>query len=154
MQSKNQVLTYSSSEVDYTPKEYQKAIYCYGKLIELDYSDEEARVDRSIIYCKLGQYVEAVEDATVVIATNKLPRPLSRAYASRAMAYLLLGNLSKAEADTQKSLKYSSDQPRANYLLGCIREQRQQFDEAYVNFFFVEFLMNFLDMRPLKIILH
>lgn len=123
-------LTYSSSSVASSTKEYQQAVYYYSKIIQVAPNDEEARVDRSIMYCKLGQYAEAIEDTTVVIATNKDTRALSRSYASRAMAYLLLGNLSKAESDTQKSLSYSQKQPRANYLLGCIKEQQQKFDEA------------------------
>jgi tetratricopeptide (TPR) repeat protein len=119
-----------TQSVGYATKEFQQAVFYYSKIIEVSPKDEEARVDRSIIYCKLGQYAEAIEDATVVIATNTDKRALSRSYASRAMAYLLLGNLAKADSDTQKSLSFSSQQPRANYLLGCIHEQKQQFDEA------------------------
>jgi len=117
---------------------YYEAIKCYTKMIELDLKDEEAYCNRSILYNKLGLYYEAIEDATAGIISIKLSgKPdfqLARIYASRAMSYVLLGNLNRADIDCKMSLDISPKQPRANFILACLLEQKQEHEKAITQF--------------------
>ncbi len=52
-----------------------------------------------------------------------------------------MGQLREAEHDAKKSIEINSKIARGHYVLGCILEQRQEFESALKSF------QNFLDLK-------
>jgi tetratricopeptide (TPR) repeat protein len=82
--------------------EYQKAIECYDKAIELDPNLAEAYNNRGVAYRALRLYESAIEDCNKAI---ELDPNLAEAYNNRGLAYCALNQYEKAIEDFNKAIE-------------------------------------------------
>lgn len=79
-------------------KEFQEAIACYGKALDLCPTDAATFSNRAMAYLKTKEYARALEDAEAAI---KLKEDYVKAYHRRGKAYLALNKVEMAIRDFQ-----------------------------------------------------
>lgn len=77
-------------------KEFQEAIACYGKALDLCPTDAATFSNRAMAYLKTKEYARALEDAEAAI---KLKEDYVKAYHRRGKAYLALNKVEMAIRD-------------------------------------------------------
>jgi len=83
-------------------KDYQDAILCYGRAIDLNPTDPATFSNRAMAYLKTKDYARALEDADQAI---KLKSDYVKAYHRRGKAYLSLNKVEMAIRDFQYILE-------------------------------------------------
>jgi Tfp pilus assembly protein PilF len=98
--------------------EYEKAIECFGKAIELDPNYVKAYNNRGNAYSDLMQYERAIEDYNKAI---ELDPNYVKAYNNRGNAYENLGCLERAKEDFEKAkeLNRASEIREKNISIEC-----------------------------------
>jgi serine/threonine-protein phosphatase 5 len=79
-------------------KDYQDAITCYGRALELNPADAATFSNRAMAYLKTKEYARALEDADQAI---KIKEDYVKAYHRRGKAYLSLNKIEMAIRDFQ-----------------------------------------------------
>ena len=83
-------------------KEFQEAIACYGKALEICSTDAATYSNRAMAHLKTKEYARALEDAEAAI---KLKEDYVKAYHRRGKAYLALNKVEMAIRDFQYILE-------------------------------------------------
>ena len=83
-------------------KDYQDAIICYGRALDLNPGDAATFSNRAMAYLKTKEYARALEDAESAI---KLKEDYVKAYHRRGKAYLSLNKVEMAIRDFQYILE-------------------------------------------------
>jgi len=86
--------------------EYEKAIECFNKSIELDANYTKAYYYRGLAYAELKQYQEAICDYNEAI---KLDEKYTHAYNDRGLAYYELKEYERAICDYNKAIELNSN---------------------------------------------
>src|SRR5689334_5902253 len=104
---------------------YNKVVEIYSKSIELKEIPRifHNLVNRAIVYNKIGLPMKAIEDTTTAISSSESTTWANtikaRAFACRAMSFLQIGDLQKAETDANSSLELFHG-ARAFFVKGCV----------------------------------
>ena len=115
---------YNSSGVKLFERgEAEEALAEYTEAIRLDPNFAVAYFNRGQTYFALGQSQKAVQDYAEAIRINPGRAQLRLVYASRAMAYTMLGNDAEAQEDIGRAVELGHD-PRL--LLRVIDELKKQ----------------------------
>ena len=101
----------------------EEALAKYNEAIRLDPNFAVAYFNRGQTYFALGQPQKAVQDYAEAIRLNPDRAQIRLVFASRAMAYTLLGNDSEAQEDIGRAVELGHD-PRL--LLRAIDELKKQ----------------------------
>ena len=83
-------------------KDFQDAITCYGRALDLNPDDAATFSNRAMAYLKTKEYARALEDAERAI---KLKEDYVKAYHRRGKAYLALNKVEMAIRDFQYILE-------------------------------------------------
>ncbi|MFC2050431.1 tetratricopeptide repeat protein [Chloroflexota bacterium] len=111
--------------------EYDKAIACYTKAIELDPEDALYYRFRGHAYEDRGEYDEAIADYTRAIELD--PESWS-AYQARGNTYDSKGEYDKAIADYTKLIELEPDFARAYYYRGLAYKSKGEYEKAASDF--------------------
>ena len=101
----------------------EEALAEYNEAIRLDPNFAVAYFNRGQTYFALGQPEKAIQDYAEAIRLNPGRARVRLVYASRAMAYTLLGNDSEAQEDIGRAVKLGYD---SRLLLRIIDELKDQ----------------------------
>ena len=104
-------------------KEYNEAVDCYGKAIELNPTDAATYSNRAMAHLKLKEYARALEDAEAAI---KLKENYVKAYHRRGKAYLAMNKIEMAIRDFQYILE---KEPKNKEAMQEIKNARKKLDE-------------------------
>ena len=118
--------------------EYEKAIECFDKAIELDPNDADAYNNRGVAYYNLEEYERAIEDYDKAIA---LDPNYAKAYENRRIAYARLGqNISQNISQNilvESSLNYDinlNGSARATIFIDIINTNKYGFWLKFLEF--------------------
>ena len=111
--------------IDYS--EYEKALECFDKAIELDPNFAWAYNNRGIVYNNLKQYERALEDFNKTIELN--PNE-AYAYNSRGTTYADLNEYEKAIEDYDKAIELDPDYVLAYNNRGINYHRLNQYESA------------------------
>ena len=118
----------------YDAGDFNKAIECYTKAIELDFELILAYFSRASAYSNLARYEEAVVDYTKAI---ELSPDFASLYGNRGAAYNELGRYEDALADLNKAIELDqgyagayNNRGYAYYMLGNVKMARDDFGKA------------------------
>ncbi|MCP3676046.1 MAG: tetratricopeptide repeat protein [Deltaproteobacteria bacterium] len=96
---------YKKGNASFQEGQYESAIACFTKAIELNPRDERAYNNRGSAHVGRGEYDAAISDFTKAIEIN--PR-YARAYHNRGVAYACIGANEMAELDNGKAFELDS----------------------------------------------
>jgi tetratricopeptide (TPR) repeat protein len=95
--------------------DYEKAIECHSKAIEMQPNFARAYANRARAYLEMKEYEKAVDDLTKAIEiapSGQLPEE-GAYFCNRAIAYAMLKQYDKAVADDKKALSLNPDSKTA-----------------------------------------
>ena len=87
---------------------YEEAIKCYTKIIEIDPNFKEAYNNRGLAYYNLKDYDKAIDDYAKAIEID-VDNNFKEVYKNRGLLYNLLGEYKKAINDYNKAIKLDVD---------------------------------------------
>jgi tetratricopeptide (TPR) repeat protein len=92
-------------------KDYQEAVNCYSRSIELNSDEPFTYANRAMAYLKLKEFKKVVEDADMAI---KLKPGYLKAYHRRGKAYVALNKYEMAIKDFRFILEHEPDNKEVN----------------------------------------
>ena len=104
-------------------KEFQEAIQCYGKALDLCPTDAATFSNRAMAHLKVKEYARALEDAEAAI---KLKDDYVKAYHRRGKAYMAMNKVEMAIRDFQYILE---KEPHNKEAMQEIKNARKKLDE-------------------------
>lgn len=107
-------------------KEFQDAIECYGKAIDLCPTDAATFSNRAMAHLKVKEFARALEDAESAI---KLKEDYVKAYHRRGKAYLAMNKIEMAIRDFQYILE---KEPHNKEAMQEIKNARKKLDDKMV----------------------
>jgi len=111
--------------------EYEKAMGCFNKAIELDPNNVDAYGNRGITYRHLKQYERAIEDYTKVI---ELDPNSAIAYYNRGITYRRLNQYERAIEDYTKAIELNPNLVAAYINRGCAYYDLREYERAIGDF--------------------
>jgi tetratricopeptide (TPR) repeat protein len=118
----------------YDARDFNAAIECYTKAIELNPELSLVYFSRASAYSNLGRYEEAIDDYTTAI---KLSPEFAQLYGNRGAAFNELGRYEEALADLDRAIDLDPDYANAYnnrgyayYMLGDMKKTRADLKRA------------------------
>ena len=111
--------------------EYQKAIECFDKAIDLNPNFAEAYCNRGVTYCHLKQYERAIEDYAKAIELNP---NLAEPYCNRGNAYFYLKQYERAIEDYDKAIElnpsYALAYSNRGFTYCCLKQYERAIEDC------------------------
>ena len=111
--------------------EYEKAIFYYEKVIEIDNENGDAYYDRGIANVDLGRYEEAIADFDKAIELNEKD---GWSYCNRGAVKAKLGRYEEAIADFDKAIELNEKDGASYCNRGRAKARLGRYEEAIVDY--------------------
>ena len=111
--------------------EYEQAIECFNKAIELDPNNADAYFSRGTTHARLSQYEKAIKDFDRAIELNP---NYSEAYRNRGGAYAALSQHERAIEDLNKAIELNPNDDDSYYNRRLAYHELSQYERAIEDF--------------------
>ncbi|HOY64226.1 MAG: TPR repeat-containing protein YrrB [bacterium ADurb.Bin236] len=122
---------FSAAIAWYKKGDYQQALTCYNKALEVDPGNTTALNNRGMTYHQLKTYEKAIADFSRAI---DIDREFVDAYTNRGYVYLFMGHYDRSVSDLDRAIEINPRIKEAHYFRGCSHFYLCNYKEALRDF--------------------